>query len=322
MTSIVIGSVVLASVAASTANSMMHRAAKEKFKSKVKTIMKETNNENFDVIAMGEVSSFRQTRELRMRGNSSSSSTSSSSSLPSSSSTASSSSSIANRTGTKRKKKKKNGRRVGKNRTLAVIQQKNNGAVYFILFKHARNSRTNKNGRHFVDKNNDGRLSLNGCSTVDPHFKSNQGGIIESRSVEVTKKGGGFINNDCYRFEDTNYRPMQTHRKIFELTIRRNNNISTTTTSGRNELCELLDSMAAVNKGNVTLQRYLLSPINTNNNKSTTMITEKAATTILLLLNLKQQDDDEDETEHSFRTIPSSSWSLSSSSTQSSVYDY
>jgi len=117
------------------------------------------------------------------------------------------------------------------NRILAVIRQQNNGPVNFILLKGP----TANNNKHFDEEN-----PLNNCS-VDPNLKTNQGGIVESRNLKVVRK-----NANTFQIEDTNYRTIQTHKKILEIKVK---NTKGTPAKGDGKLsgttlCELLNHMA------------------------------------------------------------------------------
>jgi len=119
----------------------------------------------------------------------------------------------------------------GENRILAVIRQQNNGPVNFILLKGP----TANNNKHFDEEN-----PLNNCS-IDPNLKTNQGGIVESRNLKVVRK-----NANTFQIEDTNYRTIQTHKKILEIQVK---NTKRTLAKGDRKLsgttlCELLNHMA------------------------------------------------------------------------------
>jgi len=119
----------------------------------------------------------------------------------------------------------------GENRILAVIRQQNNGPVNFILLKGP----TANNNKHFDEEN-----PLNNCS-IDPNLKTNQGGIVESRNLKVVRK-----NANTFQIEDTNYRTIQTHKKILEIKVK---NTKGTPAKGDGKLsgttlCELLNHMA------------------------------------------------------------------------------
>jgi len=119
----------------------------------------------------------------------------------------------------------------GENRILAVIRQQNNGPVNFILLKGP----TANNNKNFDEEN-----PLNNCS-IDPNLKTNQGGIVESRNLKVVRK-----NANTFQIEDTNYRTIQTHKKILEIKVK---NTKGTPAKGDGKLsgttlCELLNHMA------------------------------------------------------------------------------
>eukprot|EP00751_Fragilariopsis_kerguelensis_P019002 CAMPEP_0170846196 /NCGR_PEP_ID=MMETSP0734-20130129/8008_1 /TAXON_ID=186038 /ORGANISM="Fragilariopsis kerguelensis, Strain L26-C5" /LENGTH=327 /DNA_ID=CAMNT_0011215107 /DNA_START=142 /DNA_END=1125 /DNA_ORIENTATION=- len=119
----------------------------------------------------------------------------------------------------------------GENRILAVIRQQNNGPVNFILLKGP----TANNNKYFDEKN-----PLKSCS-IDPNLKTNQGGIVESSNLKVVRK-----NSNSFQIEDTNYRTIQTHKKILEIKVK---NTKGTPAKGDGKLsgttlCELLNHMA------------------------------------------------------------------------------
>merc|ERR1712194_244390 len=119
----------------------------------------------------------------------------------------------------------------GENRILAVIRQQNNGPVNFILLKGP----TANNNKHFDEEN-----PLNSC-VIDPNLKTNQGGIVESRNLKVVRKNG-----NTFQIEDSNYRTIQTHKKILEIQVK---NTKGTPAKGDGKLsgttlCELLTHMA------------------------------------------------------------------------------
>lgn len=90
----------------------------------------------------------------------------------------------------------------GQGRILAVVR-KPNGTVNVVLLK--RPSRKNRR----VNMNN----PFNSCR-VDPNLKTNQGEIVEVKTLKVTKK-----NKNTFQLEDTNVRTLQTHRKVLEVQV-------------------------------------------------------------------------------------------------------
>jgi len=120
----------------------------------------------------------------------------------------------------------------GQGRLLAVVR-KPNGTVNLVLLK--RPSRKNRR----VNMNN----PLNSCS-VDPNLKTNQGDIVDARTLKVTKK-----NKTTFQLEDTNVRALQTHRKVLEVRVLNTTAMITCKAPKGNSfdgkiMCNLLDLLA------------------------------------------------------------------------------
>jgi len=203
MSCLVIGAAAVG-VAASTVP-VMKTAASEGYKKKVKAMKKDGE---YEYIAIGEVT-YQYTRPLR-------------------------GTSINEPIYSTIARMKQDFEGNGNNRILAVVRQKNNGSVNFVLLKRP------SNNEKCFDKND----PLNGCS-IDPNLKTNQGGIVESRDLKVSK-----MCSNTFQIEDKNYRTIQTHGKLFKIEIKN----TKTTPSGYGRfsgvtLCELLNHMAK--KGHV-----------------------------------------------------------------------
>ena len=87
------------------------------------------------------------------------------------------------------------------NRVLTVTRRKN-GTVNFILLKRSAANTT---------KDIDNPLNVH---TVDPNLKTNQGDIIDSLGMKVTKK-----SSNTFILEDKNYRAVQTHKKLIQIEV-------------------------------------------------------------------------------------------------------
>jgi len=115
----------------------------------------------------------------------------------------------------------------GDNRILVCVR-KPNGAVNFVLLKRPSNNKC------YYRKN-----PLDSCS-IDPNLKTNQGGIVESSGLRVIRK-----DSNTFQIECTNFRPLQTHRKVLVIQVR--NTKRTPMANGRLSgiaLCEVLNHLA------------------------------------------------------------------------------
>ena len=143
----------------------------------------------------------------------------------------------------------------GENRILAVIRNKRNGKVQFVLF-----TRPTKNGRNL---NQNTLLKI--CS-IDSNLKTNQGGIVDEKSIRVSQQ-----NANTFKFEDPNTTDFQTHRKVLKIQVKNTMKKPPMNGFSGNPLCELLTHMAKDGRVPKDFHQFSSQRINNEDNDSSSI---------------------------------------------------